>query len=323
MNKRNLLMIIVALFAFFPLSVFADSSEMIVFDNPNISYEDVDESESITPGDILTMGTESFFVIDTQDEGAVIRLLAETRIDCTELVQDENAEDLEIETNDNYGNSGVPACINSYVEKLNTDYDASATSDLFKKSQLQALGFSFSGANGTYNGGYDWLLTTDFYYFHHHNTYNMDFVGRVYADGENYRAEELTYGLAGVRPFIRVPVEILNNHTVTLNETENGTVDVIVEGDGTITLDITPSDNYEVESIEVLDADGNPVEVTDNNFTMPDSDVTITVTFKEKEPESNNPKTADHVVLDILLLLFSVTSLVGAGLYLKKTLVRN
>lgn len=54
------------------------------------------------------------------------------------------------------------------------------------------------------------------------------------------------------------------------------------EGD-TVSLSATPSDGYLLDKFEVKDANNNPVTVNDNNqFTMPNSKVTVTATFKEK-----------------------------------------
>ena len=54
------------------------------------------------------------------------------------------------------------------------------------------------------------------------------------------------------------------------------------EGD-TVSLSATPSEGYLLDKFEVKDASNNPVTVDENNqFTMPNSKVTVTATFKEK-----------------------------------------
>ncbi|MDU5323947.1 MAG: SpaA isopeptide-forming pilin-related protein, partial [Peptoniphilus harei] len=54
------------------------------------------------------------------------------------------------------------------------------------------------------------------------------------------------------------------------------------EGD-TVSLSATPSEGYLLDKFEVKDASNNPVTVNENNqFTMPNSKVTVTATFKEK-----------------------------------------
>lgn len=80
----------------------------------------------------------------------------------------------------------------------------------------------------------------------------------------------------------------------------NKKIDKKVTGDGTVTVDkanasvgdkisfeVKPGKNYVIDSIRVVDSNGNVIEVTDNTFIMPDTDVTVEVVFKELV----NPKT--------------------------------
>lgn len=52
-----------------------------------------------------------------------------------------------------------------------------------------------------------------------------------------------------------------------------------------VELAITPVSGYDVDVITVKDAHNNEVAVTGNKFTMPASNVTVTVTFKAIDPE--------------------------------------
>lgn len=73
------------------------------------------------------------------------------------------------------------------------------------------------------------------------------------------------------------------NYTITVNAGENGvaTADPVEGTVGTeITLSITPASTYMVDTLEAKDADNNAVIITNNKFTMPASNVTVTVTFK-------------------------------------------
>lgn len=74
------------------------------------------------------------------------------------------------------------------------------------------------------------------------------------------------------------------DYNVTVASAQNGTVSVSAEtahvGD-TVTITAAPADHYAVDTVSVVDARGNAVTVTDNAFTMPASDVTVTVTFKQ------------------------------------------
>ena len=49
-----------------------------------------------------------------------------------------------------------------------------------------------------------------------------------------------------------------------------------------VSLTVTPADHYELVSLSVKDKADNDIPVTDNKFTMPSSDVTVSATFAEK-----------------------------------------
>ncbi len=77
-----------------------------------------------------------------------------------------------------------------------------------------------------------------------------------------------------------------NQYTVTVNETENGSVvsnRTKANGGDTVILSISPDENYRLASISVKDADGNVVDVTETadgyEFTMPESNVMISAAF--------------------------------------------
>ena len=75
----------------------------------------------------------------------------------------------------------------------------------------------------------------------------------------------------------------LQAHTVTCNAVEHGTISAnpttAYVGD-IITLTATPATNYHLDRWDVRDAQGNAIAVGNNQFTMPDSDVTVSATFK-------------------------------------------
>ena len=77
------------------------------------------------------------------------------------------------------------------------------------------------------------------------------------------------------------------DYTITKTESGRGSI-VAKKGDATvetaqigdeITLSATPNEGYEFISWTVVDSKGNSVEVRDNKFTMPASNVTVSATF--------------------------------------------
>ena len=82
------------------------------------------------------------------------------------------------------------------------------------------------------------------------------------------------YRKAGTK--YNVNVSATTNGAVTANPTS-------AEAGATITLTVTPEAGYVLDALTVTDASSNTVTVTNNEFTMPASDVTVTATFKENE----------------------------------------
>lgn len=82
-----------------------------------------------------------------------------------------------------------------------------------------------------------------------------------------------------------VSIEKVARYTVTLSTAANGTISASstnVAAGVVITLTATPASGYELDSWAVTnDSTGDAVTVTGNTFSMPESNVTVTATFKE------------------------------------------
>ncbi len=93
---------------------------------------------------------------------------------------------------------------------------------------------------------------------------------------------------------IAVQVGFKELYTVNTSGITGGTVTATpataFEGD-TITLNVTASDGYDyvADSLKVTYGEGIEVPVSDNSFTMPKADVTVSATFTEKQPEPEQP----------------------------------
>ena len=79
-------------------------------------------------------------------------------------------------------------------------------------------------------------------------------------------------------------------HKVTVAQPTNGTVTVdklaAKEGE-TVTLTITADSGYEPADLNVTTAEGTPITVTNNTFTMPAADVTVSATFRKVDSGSS------------------------------------
>ncbi len=111
-------------------------------------------------------------------------------------------------------------------------------------------------------------------------------------------------------------------NNIVINEFANGQATVsqtsAIKGE-TIKINITLNDGYVLNQLTVVDASGNEIEVVDNEFVMPDSDVTITVSAVQAEVETPteiaNPQTGDNIIFYLITLLIGISGLIGAMIY--------
>ena len=124
------------------------------------------------------------------------------------------------------------------------------------------------------------------------NTFDFENLARSNGSdsGNKYLRKNGDYGFAcyasGTGAKLSLYRKAGAKYNVTVNSTTNGTVTAdptSAEAGTTITLTVTPDAGYVLDALTVTDASSNPVTVTDNKFTMPASDVTVTATFKENE----------------------------------------
>ena len=121
----------------------------------------------------------------------------------------------------------------------------------------------------------------------------------------------------GVRPVITVDKSIIAYNV--LKDIENGKIETnleIAKENEEITFSVTANEGYEIEQVKVLDDNGVEIETSENQFEMPNRDVTITAKLKEikievKEEIEENPKTNDYINNYIITLMFSLLVVIG------------
>lgn len=90
----------------------------------------------------------------------------------------------------------------------------------------------------------------------------------------------------------KVKEPLPSTYKVTINSSENGSVSATptsAKAGETITLSATPAQGYKLGNY-VVTANGQPVTVNGNQFTMPKSDVTVSATFVEDTPTPQDGK---------------------------------
>ena len=109
-----------------------------------------------------------------------------------------------------------------------------------------------------------------------------------------------TCGFTEVTVYYTGELKTVTMYSITVNDSiANGSVSASAataeEGD-VITLTATPDSGYALSSYDVRDASDNVVTVTDNKFTMPASNVTVTAAFAQLYTIST---TADHGTITV------------------------
>ena len=77
-------------------------------------------------------------------------------------------------------------------------------------------------------------------------------------------------------------LDLASLYDVTLMDTQGGTISADhdrAQGKETVTLNAEPDDHHSFDSWLVTDSKGNAIEVTDNNFVMPEDNVTVSALF--------------------------------------------
>ncbi len=125
----------------------------------------------------------------------------------------------------------------------------------------------------------------------------------------------------------QTPFLITKEYKVNIEE-DNGTKEIVIEVNDTKTVvyedkvvfTVVPEEGYEIETIEIIDKEGNKIEYKKTNneneyeFIMPDTDVTIKPIYRkiesiiDTEPEKkieieDNPNTGDKIMLLIMTLV--------------------
>ena len=101
-----------------------------------------------------------------------------------------------------------------------------------------------------------------------------------------YRIEGNTFIMTSPNALVEPVVKLRPRFAVTIDENiENGSITATpnanILGGTTVTLNITPAENYSLYTLTVTDDNGQQIAVDCKKFTMPESNVSVTATFME------------------------------------------
>ena len=108
----------------------------------------------------------------------------------------------------------------------------------------------------------------------------------------------------------------LITYNINIIESECGTIESssIKTTAGTqVSLTITPKESYKIKNINIYKSNdkNTKVTITNNNFTMPEFDVTVEVEFEEIITNNiTNPKTNDNIYSILSISIISLLSLI-------------
>ena len=188
-----------------------------------------------------------------------------------------------------------------FPEILNLGFDDTTWTSAI--TSVTVNGTSFSKGSPSFGGSENlWETGTTYGSENYHAlkivNNNISYPATIVISADNY--EDLTVNVtknASVYPYVytasivggETPTEPDEkpSYTVTVATTENGTVSVdktsAKEGE-TVTVTTEPAENYTLDAISVADSTGASVSVSENAFTMPASNVTVSAAFKSTAP---------------------------------------
>ena len=116
-----------------------------------------------------------------------------------------------------------------------------------------------------------------------HCDFNQEVTaGVVYEDSDRYRIVTARCKCCGIEYSTTETFQII--YDVNIESSVNGTVTVdsteATIGDR-VKLNVTPDEGYALDSIKVTDRNGDSVECSGRSFIMPESNVTVTATFRK------------------------------------------
>ena len=259
-------------------------------------YTKVTSYDELTAGSkviIAAAGTTAFAISTTQNDNNRAQAAVTKSEDGSQIIGPSDAVEiftLEAGTADNTVAFLATTTV-GYIYAANGDDDKSGNW-LRTKTAKDANG-SFAITLGTVGNGDVIVANANDRGHMRYNAANNPPIFSCYASNSSVKALPSIYKLAGTGsgdPLVAAPVE----YNITISPSENGTVtasaSTAFEGDE-ITLTITPAEGYTLDALTVTNVTtSEAVAVTDNKFTMPASDVTVSAEF-EAIPEGSKTYT--------------------------------
>ena len=148
------------------------------------------------------------------------------------------------------------------------------------------------------------------------NTINQLVTGGIYTyDPTNYVQDG--YGVVKLADNL---YEVTRIHNIIIDSSSTKYVsvdDTKYPYKSTVELNVKNKKGFET-IIEIIDENGNLINVNNDKFMMPDSDVTIKITYRKDVPVPINPKTYDGIIGNIVLFIASIIGIIETLICVKR-----
>lgn len=241
-------------------------------DGSVMPYHTEPDANNVSHANTLTLGVNSFTV--NADAGSYVSITVNNEIIGVAQVPSNGTVNVPITPQNNAGTAMIVVTRNQrqpYITTINiiggTQYQITATANPSNGGTVEGAGTYYGTAQCT-------LVATP-------NVPQYEFTN--WKQGNTIVSTEPTYTftVTGNASFT-ANFTALTAHNITCNTVENGTISADKTSaykNETVTLTASPNTGYYLAEWTVRDANNQLVVVTDNQFTMPDSDVTISATF--------------------------------------------
>ena len=241
-------------------------------DGSVMPYLKVPAANNVSHAETLPTGVTSFNI--SADAGSYVAITVNNEIIGVAVVPSNGTVDVPITEQTTTGTAMIVVTRNQRQPYITTidiiqsvQYDVTVTAN-------PSEGGTVSGAGSYYGNAECTLVATP-------NTPQYEFTN--WKKGSNVVSTNTTYTFTVTESVsFTANFTALTAHNITCNAANNGTISAdkttAYKGE-TVTLTANGNDGYIVSSWNVLDDNNNPITVTNNQFTMPDSNVSVSATF--------------------------------------------
>ena len=248
----------------------------IVYGDPTLMVRTkTPQANSVTHTGTIALGDSSYSITTSNGNGAVATITDANHNILGKATVANNKATISLSGSSLTANQELTLCVFGYnkVTYLGTITVTGGTQYTISASANPTAGGTVSGAGQYYENTQCTLTATA---NAHYEFTRWTKNGSLASTNNPY-----TFTVNGNETYV-AQFTALTAHTVTCSAVQNGTISAspttAYKGE-TVTLTATPASGYYFNGWTVKDANSNSIDVVNNQFTMPDSNVTVSATF--------------------------------------------